>query len=60
MSKITTVCYNEEVVWSSRENAKAFFLEAMKHTEGAEHDRYSQIYTKLCCGDDYCTDEGDN
>ena len=52
--KVTTKCYGEVKVWNDREEAQAYFLEAMMNSDGAEHDRYSGI------GLDYCTDEDDD
>ena len=43
-----------------REEAQAYFLEAMMNSDGAEHDRYSGIYIQLQNGLDYCTDEDDD
>ena len=47
-------------VWNDREEAQAYFLEAMMNSDGAEHDRYSGIYIQLQNGLDYCTDEDDD
>ena len=46
--------------WDDREEAQAYFLEAMMNSDGAEHDRYSGIYIQLQNGLDYCTDEDDD
>ena len=56
---VTTVCYGEEKVWDSRKEAKDYFLEGLKATEGGERERYATIYTKLILGKNYCTDELD-
>lgn len=56
---VITVCYGEKKVWGSREEAKDFFLKAMAESDGSEHQRYSEIYTKICLGFDVCTDEED-
>ena len=58
--KVTTKCYGEVKVWDDREEAQAYFLEAMMNSDGAEHDRYSGIYIQLQNGLDYCTDEDDD
>ena len=58
--KVTTKCYGEVKVWNDREEAQAYFLEAMMNSDGAEHDRYSGIYIQLQNGLDYCTDEDDD
>jgi len=54
---VKTICYGEEKVWDSREEAEEYFLEAMAGTEGAEHERYSNIYIKLKCGMEVCSDD---
>ena len=59
LDSVTTVCYGEEKVWDSRKEAKDFFLEALKATEGSERERYATIYTKLILGKNYCNDELD-
>ena len=58
--KVTTVCYGKKQDWDDREEAQAYFLEAMMNSDGAEHDRYSGIYIQLQNGLDYCTDEDDD
>ena len=59
LDSVTTVCYGEEKVWDSRNEAKDFFLEGLKATDGSERERYAAIYTKLILGKNYCTDELD-
>lgn len=59
-NKVTTVCNGEKRVWNDREEAKAFFLEAMMHSDGTEHDRYAGIYIQLQNGLSLCTDEEDD
>ena len=54
---VKTKCYGQVKTWNEREEAEDFFLEAMMNTEGAEHDRYTAIYTQLVNGLTYCTDE---
>ena len=58
--KVTTVCYGKKQEWSDREEAQAYFLEAMMNSDGSEHDRYSGIFIQLQNGLDYCTDEDDD
>ena len=58
--KVTTVCYGKKQEWDDREEAQAYFLEAMMNSDGAQHDRYSGIYIQLQNGLDYCTDEDDD
>ena len=45
--------------WDDREEAQAYFLEAMMNSDGAEHDRYSCIFIQLQNGLSCCTDEDD-
>ena len=59
LDSVTTVCYGEEKVWDSRNEAKDFFLERLNATDGSERERYAAIYTKLILGKNYCTDELD-
>lgn len=54
--QITVLCSGEETVWDSRKNATDYYLEAMSYCEGAERDRYTNIYLQLCEGRTYCTD----
>ena len=54
--EITIVCYGKEEKWKSREEAKAFYLDCMRHSEGAERDRYTNIYLQLVDGMTYCKD----
>ena len=54
--EVKTECYGNVEVWSDREEAMASFLEAMMYSEGAERDRYTNVYIQLKCGYDYCTD----
>ncbi|MBR1382696.1 MAG: hypothetical protein IJ555_02620 [Ruminococcus sp.] len=55
--KVKTKCYGEIREWNDREEAQAFFLEAMMNSDGSEHDRYSGIYIQLINGESFCTDE---
>lgn len=57
MEQITTICYGKTDTWQSREEALAFFLQAMAGSEGSEHDRYANIYVQLCLGMTECSDE---
>lgn len=43
-------CYNDTITMS-RKRALDKFLECMMCSEGAERDRYVNIYTSLMCGD---------
>ncbi len=53
---ITTVCYEEVREWDERTEARSYFLEAMMNSDGAERERYSNVYLKIIRGLDYCTD----
>ena len=59
LDSVTTGCYGEEKVWDSRNEAKDFFLEGLKATDGSERERYAAIYTKLILRKNYCTDDLD-
>ena len=59
LDSVTTVCYGEEKLWDSRQEAKEFFIEALKATESSERERYAAIYAKLIVGKKYCTDDPD-
>lgn len=54
---VTVVCYGKKEVWDSREKAIKFYLEGMTFCEGAERDRYTNIYLALISGKSICTDE---
>ena len=55
--KVTTVCNGRREVWTSYEEAKAYFLELMMSTEGKEHDRAGCVYIQLLHGLSECSDE---
>ncbi len=57
--KVTTLCNGKKQEWNYREEAQAYFLEAMMNSDGAEHDRYSCIFIQLQNGLSCCTDEDD-
>ena len=57
--KVTTKCYGKVKVWDDREEAQAYFLEAMMNSDGSEHARYSCIFIQLQNGLSCCTDEDD-
>lgn len=59
LKTVTTVCYGTEKVWDSRSEAEAYFLEAMACCDGAEKERYTNIYLDLKCGYDICKDTED-
>lgn len=53
---VTTVCYGKVQEWDDRSEARNFFLNAMMNSEGAERERYANIYFRIIRGQDYCTD----
>lgn len=55
--KVITKCNGEKAIWSSREDAKAFFLEAMMSLENEERDRAECVYIQILHGLSVCTDE---
>ena len=56
---VTTVCYGKVQEWEERSEARKFFLEAMMNTEGAERERYANVYFGIIKGLDFCTDSDD-
>ena len=59
LDSVKVVCYGQEKVWDSRDEASQFYLEAMAATEGSERDRYTNIYLQLQAGNSVCTDIDD-
>ena len=56
LKTVKTICYRQEKVWDSREEAIRFFEEGILSCEGSERDRYMNIVTKLRLGYDECSD----
>ena len=56
IDSVTTVCYGQKQVWNSRKEAITFFLKGMNACEGAERERYTNIYRKLISGLAVCDD----
>ena len=54
---VKTICYRQENEWEDREDAKAFFLQAMAGSDGSERERYTNVYTKLMSGKAVCSDD---
>lgn len=47
----------EKFVSGTKERKREIiFLEAMMNSDGAERERYSNVYFKIIRGIDYCTD----
>ena len=59
LDSVTTVCYGKKEKWEDRQEASAYFLEAMANSRGAERERYSIILAKIQMGYSLCTDEED-
>lgn len=59
-TRIIVHCCGEEREWYSGSEAKAFYAEAMTNSEGAERDRYADIFRQLNSGLTYCTDSTGN
>lgn len=57
---VTTITYGQKTVWESRDDAIAFFIDAMRCCEGSERDRYTNVYLDLIDGQDVCRDEQQN
>lgn len=54
---IKTICYGQETRWESRDQAKEYYLALISASEGAERDRYTNVYVKLTRGMKVCTDD---
>ena len=60
LDAVTVITYGQKQIWDSRAEAIAFYLEGMMNCEGAERDRYINIYLALISGANVCKDEPDN
>ena len=49
--------YNQIKEFKTPDEAKAFFLECMRGSEGSEQARYVQVYSQLMNGHTFCTDK---
>ena len=56
MAKVRCCTYNQTKEFSNMEQARAFFLDCMRNSEGAEQERYVRVYSQLMDGHTYCTD----
>ena len=56
LDTVTTICYGDTKKWDTRKEAMAFFLQAINSSEGAEQQRYFNVYTQLTQGFDPCND----
>ena len=59
-TRIIVNCCGEEREWYDESEAKTFYAEAMNNSEGAERDRYADIFRQLNSGLTYCTDSTGN
>lgn len=54
--EVTTICYNDEKKWNSRNDAVSFFKECYYASEGSERERYANILMQLSSGRKICKD----
>jgi hypothetical protein len=59
MDDVTVRCYGKETVFETRKEAEDQYLEFMGMCEGAERERYMEIYLQIKAGFRLCTDEVD-
>ena len=57
LDSVVVITYGQKQIWDSRAEATKFYLEAMASCEGAERDRYTNIYIALTSGLPVCRDE---
>lgn len=55
MEMVKVTCYNETTMYT-RKAALIFFRRGMACSEGAEHERYEQIFLQLLDGETVCND----
>ena len=55
MEMVTVTCYNKTTMYT-RKAALIFFRRGMACSEGAEHERYEQIFLQLLDGETVCND----
>jgi len=56
LEKVKTVCYHQEQIWNSRNEAIDYFYKGMSCSEGCEKERYTKVYMELLEGKSICTD----
>lgn len=54
---VVVVCYNKAELWGSRRDAMSFYMEGIYACEGAERERYENIYLNLQDKKDVALDE---
>lgn len=57
LDSVVVITYGQKQIWDSRAEAIKFYLDAMVSCEGAERDRYTNIYCDLIAGLPICRDE---
>lgn len=57
LKRVTVICYGKTQVWDSREEAKAFYLDAIANSDGSEKERYTNIFLDLESKMEVCCDE---
>ena len=57
LDSVVVITYGQKQIWYSRAEATKFYLEAMASCEGAERDRYTNIYIALTSGLPVCRDD---
>ena len=53
---VTTICYNTEKKWRSRNAAIRFFEKGVRECYGSEQERYLHVLDELRSGAEVCTD----
>lgn len=53
---VTVTCYRKSTVWVTRNNAMAFYRDAMACSEGCERERYTNVFMDLLDGLMECSD----
>jgi len=57
MDGVTVICYGKETHFKTRKEAEDEYFEAIRMCEGAERDRYIEIYTQIKDGFSICSDD---
>ena len=57
LKTVTVICYGKTQIWDSREEAKAFYLDAIANSDGSEKERYTNIFLALESKMEVCCDE---
>ena len=60
LDAVTITCYGTTEGWDNRAEAMKFYLEGMTACEGAERNRYTNIYLQLLEGRTVCEDIADD